>query len=248
MVKLTPELVAASRSYINPLKDRELDLRGHKIPAIENLGVTKDQHDTIDFTDNSISSLSNLPLLRRLHTLLLSNNRITHISPSLHISCPNLKCLVLTNNALAELGDLKSLEGCRKLEWLALIGCPVRQKKWYREWCLWVVKPLRVLDYQKIKQKERESAKSLFLTPDDLPTALATTLASNLTAPSAMNAHPDMDQSLSAPAGLTAGKAGRMMTADERERVRAAIARATSAEEIKRLEKMLREGYVPEVK
>jgi len=247
-MKLTPELIAASRSYINPLKDRELDLRGHKIPTIENLGVTKDQHETIDFTDNSISSVSNLPLLRRLRTLLLSNNRITHISPSIHISCPNLSSLILTNNALAELGDLKALEGCKKLEWMALIGCPVRQKKWYREWCLWVVKPLRVLDYQRIKDKERESAKSLFLTPDNLPTALATAVASTLTAPSAANAHPDMDQSLSAPAALTAGKAGRMMTAEERERVRAAIARAGSAEEVKRLEKMLREGYVPDVK
>jgi hypothetical protein len=40
-MKLTPELISWSESRISPLKDRELDLRGHKIPAIENLGVTR---------------------------------------------------------------------------------------------------------------------------------------------------------------------------------------------------------------
>lgn len=40
-MKLTPELIGWSESRISPLEDRELDLRGHKIPAIENLGVTR---------------------------------------------------------------------------------------------------------------------------------------------------------------------------------------------------------------
>lgn len=57
MVKLTPELLAQAPSAINPIKERQLDLRGesatsmsrvslmrrkgYKIPTIENLGVTK---------------------------------------------------------------------------------------------------------------------------------------------------------------------------------------------------------------
>ena len=40
MVKLTPELVENSRQHINAVQDRELDLRGYKIPAVENLGAT----------------------------------------------------------------------------------------------------------------------------------------------------------------------------------------------------------------
>jgi U2 small nuclear ribonucleoprotein A' len=59
-MKLTPELLAQAPSTINPVKERQLDLRGmfteilhcdrsptatattgYKIPAIENLGVTK---------------------------------------------------------------------------------------------------------------------------------------------------------------------------------------------------------------
>lgn len=57
-MKLTPELLAQAPSALNPVKERQLDLRGkstensccrlmptavpgYKIPAIENLGVTK---------------------------------------------------------------------------------------------------------------------------------------------------------------------------------------------------------------
>ncbi len=42
---------------LNPLQDRELDLRGYKIPMIENLGVAQDQFDAIDFSDNEIQAL-----------------------------------------------------------------------------------------------------------------------------------------------------------------------------------------------
>jgi U2 small nuclear ribonucleoprotein A' len=41
---MSPELLLSSHSYLNPLSDRELDLRGYQIPAIENLGVTKVCH------------------------------------------------------------------------------------------------------------------------------------------------------------------------------------------------------------
>jgi U2 small nuclear ribonucleoprotein A' len=41
MVRLTAELILSSPQYINPLKERELDLRGNKIATIENLGCTE---------------------------------------------------------------------------------------------------------------------------------------------------------------------------------------------------------------
>ena len=40
MVKLTTDLIEQSPQYTNPLKDREIDLRGNKISVIENLGAT----------------------------------------------------------------------------------------------------------------------------------------------------------------------------------------------------------------
>jgi len=48
-------------------------------------------------------------------------------------------------------------------------------------------------------------------------------------------------------AAPTAGKAGRLMSKEDQEKVRAAIAKATSIEEVRRLERSLREGYVPEL-
>lgn len=115
--------------------------------------IQKDQHDAIDFTDNSISVLANLPLMRRLRTLHLANNRIMSISPSLHLSCPGLTTLVLTNNNIAQLGDLEPLKELKYLQFLSLMGNPVGEQKYYREWVIFRCKALRVLDFQRIRDK-----------------------------------------------------------------------------------------------
>ncbi|KAB5592628.1 COP9 signalosome complex subunit 6 [Ceratobasidium theobromae] len=241
-MKLTPEVLAAAQSYINPLKDRELNLRGHKIPAIENLD-TQDQHDTIDFTDNALTSLSNLPRLHRLHTLLLSSNRISHIAPSIATSAPRLRTIVLTNNAITELADLKPLGTLKHLEFLSLLGNPVREKKNYREYVIWTCSSsLRVLDFQRIKEKERKTCKTLFVTAEGLPTALAASIEASASAQPTLTFTPGgEDANADDRPGAKAGAAGRLMTAEERARVREAIARASSAEEIKRLERALRD-------
>jgi U2 small nuclear ribonucleoprotein A' len=41
------------------------------------------------------------------------------------------------------------------------------------------------------------------------------------------------------------GQSGRLMTAEERQKVKAAIANAKTAEEIKKLERSLKEGWIP---
>jgi len=40
MVKLSAELIQNCHQRTNPVRDRELDLRGYKIPVIENMGAT----------------------------------------------------------------------------------------------------------------------------------------------------------------------------------------------------------------
>ena len=210
-------------------------------------------------TDNSIVVLGNLPLLKRLRTLLLANNRISSISPSLHLSVPNLTTLVLMNNNISELGDLEPLKDVKALRYLTLLGNPVRDKKWYREWLAWRISGLRVLDFQRIREKvrmdarlfgsrqqahrsqERQSAKSLFLTADNLPTALATTISTTASTKST-NTAITTDEPKLAPVV----KAGRLMSKEEADRVKKAIAAATSVEEIRKLERSLREGYIPE--
>ncbi|KAG5876757.1 hypothetical protein JTB14_001233 [Gonioctena quinquepunctata] len=107
MVKLTAEIILNSMQYINPVKDRELDLRGYRIPEIENLGATGDQFDTIDFSDNDIRKLDGFPYLKRLKCLLMNNNRIVRIGEHLEEYIPNLESLVLTGNQIDELGDIE---------------------------------------------------------------------------------------------------------------------------------------------
>lgn len=71
----------------------------------------------------------------------------------MHLSVPNLTTLILTNNNIAELGDLEPLKDVRGLKYLSLLGNPVREKKWYREWLAHRIPGLRVLDFQRIRDK-----------------------------------------------------------------------------------------------
>lgn len=71
---------------------------------------------------------------------------------------PNLQTLVLTNNTIVELGDLEPLRELRHLQFLTLLGNPVTEKKWYREWLAWRIPGLRVIDFQRIRDKVRSPA------------------------------------------------------------------------------------------
>jgi len=156
---------------------------------------------------------------------------------------PNLHTLVLTNNNISELGDLEALKELKYLKYISLLGNPVQEKKWYREWLVWRIPGLRVLDFQRIRDKERAQAKALFVTAEGLPTALATTISTTVSAHSAA-ATLTMDEPKAAP---IPGKAGRLMSKEDQEKVKAAIAKASSIEEVRKLERNLREGYLPEM-
>lgn len=241
-MRLTVELINNSLSYINPLKERELDLRGHKIPSIENLGIAKDQ-DAIDFTDNDISSLANFPQFPRLRTLLLARNRVNHIQPSLASSIPNLENLVLTANNLAELADLDPLRGFARLTHLVLMENPVTRKEHYRYWIIWRNPHIRFLDYQKVRDAERARATELFGTFEE-PSALASKIMG-------IKSRTFDVTSAESGAGTGAGAGGAdrairvKLTDAERKRVEKMIREAKSLQEIARLEKELNEGRIP---
>uniref|UniRef100_A0A8C9G580 Small nuclear ribonucleoprotein polypeptide A' n=1 Tax=Pavo cristatus TaxID=9049 RepID=A0A8C9G580_PAVCR len=120
MVKLTAELIEQAAQYTNAVRDRELDLRGYKIPVIENLGATLDQFDAIDFSDNEIRKLDGFPLLRRLKTLLMNNNRIWYV-----------------------VGELDPLSSIKSLTYLSILRNPVTNKKHYRLYVIYKVPQVR---------------------------------------------------------------------------------------------------------
>ncbi|KVH99031.1 Leucine-rich repeat-containing protein [Cynara cardunculus var. scolymus] len=162
MVRLTADLIWKSPHFFNALRERELDLRGNKIAVIENLGATEDQFDTIDLSDNEIVKLENFPNLNRLGTLLFNNNRITRINPNIGEFLPKLHSLVLTNNRLVNLVEIDPLASLPKLQFLSLLDNNITKKPNYRLYVIHKLKALRLLDFKKVKQKERIEAASLF--------------------------------------------------------------------------------------
>ncbi|KAF2753010.1 small nuclear ribonucleoprotein U2, A [Pseudovirgaria hyperparasitica] len=237
-MRLTAELIQGSLSYINPLTERELDLRGHKIPAIENLGVAREQ-DCIDFTDNDIAALSNFPLSPRLHTLLLARNRIAHIQPTLARSLPNLSTLVLTHNQISELSDLEPLSGLAKLTHVVLMENPVAQKENYRLYVLYLNPHIRFLDYRKVRDAERAQSRALFGTTD-APTELAQKISG------IKSKTFDVPSGLGVANGVGGEKAIALRLSDkEKKKVEELIRNAKSLSEISRLEKALNEGRLP---
>jgi len=213
---------------------------GHKIPAIENLGVAKDQ-DAIDFTDNDITALSNFPLSPRIRTLLLARNRVNSIAPNIANSIPHLTTLILTSNNFAELADLDPLRSLTKLTHLSLLENPVTRREHYRYWIIWRCPSVRFLDYQKVKDAEREKASELFGTTKE-PSALASKI---MGIKSRTFDIPGTNAS-----GLNGTRPGDKayrvkLTEKEKKRVEELIRNAKSLQEITRLEKELNEGRIP---
>ena len=93
-MRLTSELICDARAYYNPLRQREIDLRGLKIPVMENLGSIDNQFDVVDLSDNSISVIENIPKFHRLKSLLLSNNLISKIAKNLGANVPACEHLI----------------------------------------------------------------------------------------------------------------------------------------------------------
>ncbi|KAI1815800.1 L domain-like protein [Poronia punctata] len=240
-MRLTAELLQNAPSWLNALKERELDLRGHRIPAIENLGAAGPQ-DAIDLVDNDIQILGNFPLSPRIHTLLLARNRISTIQPTIATSIPNLINLQLESNNLNELADIDPLGSFPRLTHLVLRDNPVTKKENYRYWILWRCPSVRFLDYAKVKDAERKHAKELFGEPE-APTELATKIMG-------VKSRSTFDATSSLPNGSgTSGLSMRLsrvkLTDKEKKRLQEMIKRATSLDEITKLETMLREGRMP---
>ncbi|KAI9810013.1 MAG: U2 snRNP complex subunit [Phylliscum demangeonii] len=255
-MRLTAELIGSSLSFLNPIKERELDLRGHKIPAIENLGVATN-NDAIDLTDNDIAVLTNFPLMPRMRSLLLARNRVAAIHPGVTSALPNLTTLVLTANHLAELADLDTLAGFGRLTHLVLMENPVTRKEHYRSWVIWRCPSVRFLDFHKVKDVERGVARELFGASTLEPSPLASKImaiksrsfdlpaSATITTSGATAVNGSAQQAAAAAAAPSDKRYRILLTPPERKRVEDLIRNAKSLQEIARLEKELREGRVP---
>lgn len=159
--------------------------------------------------------------------MFFNNNRIIRISEGLEHCIPNLETLMLTGNMLQELGDLDPLIPFEKLSSLCLLQNPVSAKPHYRQYLIYKMPQLKLLDFRKIKEKDREEAKLIFkskkgkeILKEISKKAKASALGAN-------------------------GIDKPVLSASEREKIREAISNASSLEEVQRLSKLLQQGHIP---
>lgn len=232
-MRLTLELLQQAPQSLNPAKQRQLMLRGFKIPAIENLGGTNDAYECVDLSDNDLIKVGNFPPLKRLHVLMLMNNRISRIAEDAFNPLPNLCSVILTGNKLEKLVDLEPLTQLKTLTRLSLLENPVTKVKHYRPYMIHKCsKTLRILDFSRIKDKERKAATLLFA--GDRGKKLLEEIAPPRT----------VGKENTATSSSEAAKTG--PSPEVIERIKKAIAEAETIEEVTRLERALKSGVLPD--
>ncbi|XP_047314658.1 U2 small nuclear ribonucleoprotein A'-like [Impatiens glandulifera] len=234
MVRLTADLIWTSPHFFNAVRERELDLRGNKIPVLENVGATEDQFDTIDLSDNEIVKLENFPCMNRLTTLLINNNRITRINPNIGEFLPKLHTLVLTSNRLTNLVEIDPLASLPNLQFLTLLDNNITKKPNYRLYVIHKLKSLRVLDFKKVKLKERIQAQNLFASKEAEEEAKKESVKTFVPKEAAV---------VSKEVQQTPKKVA--PTPEQIIAIKAAIVNSQTLEEVARLEEALRSGQLP---
>eukprot|EP00933_Yihiella_yeosuensis_P082359 TRINITY_DN96216_c0_g1_i1.p1 TRINITY_DN96216_c0_g1~~TRINITY_DN96216_c0_g1_i1.p1 ORF type:complete len:255 (-),score=74.99 TRINITY_DN96216_c0_g1_i1:88-852(-) len=231
-MRLTLELLQQVPQSLNAAKQRQIMLRGCKIPNIENLGATNDAYECMDLSDNDLIKLDNFPPLKRLRSLLLANNRIARIAPDCFDPIPGINAVTLTGNKLEKLVDLEALTKLKDLERLSLMDNPVTKVKHYRPYMIYKCsKNLRILDFNRIKDKERKAATLLFA--GERGKKLLEEIA-----PARVVGKETAEKT---------GEATKTGPSPEViERIKKAIAEAETIEEVTRLEKALKSGVLPD--
>jgi len=133
---------------------------------------------------------------------------------------------------IADLSEIDSLANILSLRTLSLLFNPVSTKENYRRYTVYRIPQLKLLDFKKIKEKEREEAKSFFKSKPgkDLRKLIAQTVADNLE-------HEDVN----------ATPERRVATANQVSAIKRAITAATTLEEIERLNQMLQSGQISSI-
>lgn len=234
MVKISADLIEQSPQYTNPLRDREIDLRGYKISVIENLGATLDQFDCIDLSDNDIKKIEGFPLLKRLRMLLVNNNRVCRFEEHLEESLPNLENMTLINNNIQELVDLDPLSTIKSLTHVSFLRNPVANKPNYRSYLIYKAPQIRVIDFQRVKQKERIAAKKIFSGKkgDILKKEIAAKRSKTFEVKDVTEISPEDEKMLAE-------------KYKDQEAIKEAISKATTLEEVRKLELLLQQGHIP---
>ena len=178
-----------------------------------------------------------MPALLLISNCFTSFQRIFYcffrrIADGLEESLPNLTSIILTNNNIQELADIEKLAPLQTLEFISLLHNPVVAKSNYRAFLIHKFPNLKVLDFKKVKQKEREEAKTLFKSKKGKEQLMEIKKKAKTFVPGG-----------NMPDGKKVNASG--LTPEQIKHIKDAISKAKSLEEIERLNHMLRTGNVP---
>lgn len=153
---------------------------------------------------------------------------------------PNLESLVLTENDVASVDALRPLAPLARLTRLTLLDNPVMQLPDARLAIIHLLPQLRVLNFHKVRQRERLAASEKFGASKP-PSSKKRVHADLSTAAGAAST-----AASSASTASTASVKRARLTAEQQTELAKKIANATSMAEIQRLEAALRDNRMPD--
>ncbi|CAX42409.1 component of U2 snRNP, putative [Candida dubliniensis CD36] len=233
-MRLTAQVINEAPEILNPEGKLTLLLRDLQITELENLAITQNKYQVLDLSNNDLISLGNIPKsFNNLECLLLSNNNISYIDDDSFPSENHITSISLFNNNIYKF-QKSFKDKFTRLETLVLLGNPITEIENYRHFIIWLIPNLKVLDFKKVKQAERNTSESMFGTNHDEFNTLAQSMFSN------ENENIKLD-----------GKSDRQvknfvkkLSDEERQQLLKKLETATSIEEIERIENDLKEGMV----
>jgi len=183
--------------------------------------------------------------MRRLKTLLVSNNRVSRVADGLGSSLPALQHVVLTNNRISALGEVRALCALPSLTTLVLLGNPVTRQAHYRHFIIHFAPRLTSLDFQRVRAAERAAASKLFRSK--LGRAYAEEVERMRHSGGGAGGEGGSGSGGGGGGGVAAAAAPPppAFTQEQLTRIAAAIEAATTKEEVEELEAYLRKGELP---
>lgn len=121
-----------------------------------------DIYECLDLTNNDLIVVPQFSNSHRLKTLLLGRNQVSLLEENFASQLFQLETISLIDNFIRLPRQIDNLRSCRSLRNLFLVGNPITELPHYRLWCISRIPGLKILDFQKIKDKERKEAAEVF--------------------------------------------------------------------------------------
>jgi U2 small nuclear ribonucleoprotein A' len=160
---------------------------------------------------------------------------------------PKLESLILTNNRLANLNDLDPLATLTTLKYLSLMDNPVTKKQNYRLYVIHLLPTMRVLDFRKVKQKEKLESVQAFGQAKKQQQPKSTAPKQHVEPKSHKSFTPGEASAQPAPLALPQFKPAQH-TPEQAQKIRDAISKATTLDEVQRIKRSLAAGQLPDMR